>query len=178
MFNYQFFIFFIVTIIYIVYSKNKDHFDGRIKNIGIEQCGRYCTNLFGCNGFAYDRPKNTCYLSKYPIDKHNCASIFIDEYKGSQTKCDKISAIPDYYYGLMTERQRLNMIYKCKSNDKAKTKFKKIVNDKIENIDIKEIQNIPYEHYIMQDTIWPVNKQDFILRDKLVKPEENYINLH
>lgn len=177
MFKYQFLFIIFLILLYIVFHPKKEYYDGKIKNIDIEKCGRFCTNLYGCDGFAYDRNKKLCYLSRNPIDKHNCTSPYIDEYDESQVKCNKISSIPEYYSGILTERKRINMIYTCKNYDTDIEVAKKIVNDKIENIDLKEISIIPYEHYIMQDTIWPLNKEDFVLRDPLVHANEDYIKL-
>jgi hypothetical protein len=161
--------------IVIILYKSNENFDGKISNISFNKCGRYCTNLYGCEGFSHDYRTKNCYLSRQPIDKHNCTSPFIDEYDERQSKCNKISGIPEYYDGLLTERKRLNMFYKCQDNDMDETiTVKKIVNDTSKNVDVKEIPLHNYEPYIMQDTIWPVNKEEFKQR-KVFNPIMDFL---
>lgn len=155
-------------LIYMCYrTNNTDTFDGRLSGIAFETCGTMCTQVFGCNGFAYDDKTQKCYLSKYPIIQRPVYGLYIDEYESGQQRCNKIYPIKEEDVNISkitTNQKRLNMLYSCAKDEKNKYNLKKI-KDTISDFTIKGIDDIPYEDYELDYLTWPVNKKDLYAED-------------
>lgn len=141
-------------------------FDARLSGISRETCGTICTQMFGCNAFAYDDKNRKCYLSKYPIIQRPVFGLYVDEYDSKQQRCSKIYPIKeDIAIPTITDNQkRLNMLYSCAQSETDVYSLKKI-KDSYTDFTIKGIDDIPYEDYEMDFITWPINKKDFIAED-------------
>lgn len=73
----------------------KEHYDMKIPDISVTECGTRCTEGLNCSGFAYKPTELKCYLSKTPIFGSPINSIYKDDYSLIDRRCNKINRITD-----------------------------------------------------------------------------------
>ena len=182
--NFQFLLIVIVLIIILMLYKdtnkdNKELFDARVSNINKNECGKMCTDTYDCKSFAYDSNAKKCYLSKTPIIAlPSGTSIYVDEYKADQLRCNKIKPIELDQVNQDPEIMRDNEIYTCADRQSGNYKLYKIVNGIMEEIPKREdIGKVSLEPYVMRQIEWPSAefKKDLEPDLKLIKPRPNYV---
>lgn len=165
----------VIIIVFIIWCRNDDNvnnnnndtiegFDARLLNLTKEQCGKLCTSILGCQGFAYD-DKNHCYLSKSPILTQPTSSLFADEYNTSDYRCNKAQPILDPTDLVSPELLKRNALYLCSDNERGQYDFTVISENKVTKIgDFYQLDqvNIP-DYKIIDDFVWPQVKQDTVL---------------
>ena len=70
-----------------------EKYDGRISVSNYYDCGDICSKTIGCAGFAYN-DNNKCYISKTPINPLPLPALYSNEYKTTNTYCNKFKYEP------------------------------------------------------------------------------------
>jgi hypothetical protein len=73
----------------------REHYDAKMSNITLNECGTECTIGENCGGFGYKPITKECYLSKRGILGAPQDSIYEDEYNKLDKRCNKINRITD-----------------------------------------------------------------------------------
>jgi hypothetical protein len=109
-------IFFVIIIIDNTYQ-SYEHYDAKIQNISLSECGTRCTNGRNCTAFAYKPVDNTCYLSQTGILGKPYDSLYSDDYSKLDKRCNKINKLTDSKRidgNTLTQ----NSIYLCSEGEK------------------------------------------------------------
>lgn len=97
--NYVILIILIIIIYFSIYHNKSnncsEHYDARMSDITLTQCGTECTKALNCSGFGYKPIKKLCYISKTPILGSPENSLYKDEYTKLDRRCNKINRIQD-----------------------------------------------------------------------------------
>ena len=172
----------IIIIFYFIYQKknSKEQYDGKISNASINKCGDKCSKIYGCSGFGFDKNNMDCYLSKSKIISKPLNSIYSDEYKAENGRCNKINTIN--YNDKESERNYVNnATYQCSDGEGEKENTKLIINGTLQ--DISDGVDISLNKYKLIDIEWPKEKKEInleLLKDSfdgkskfLVSPKEH-----
>ena len=171
--NFQ--IFLIITIILLIFAYfyyKTEHFDARVSDVSKEKCGDMCTKIYGCAGFSYDKDNQKCYLSTNPIISAPMDSMYRDEYNPDFTFCNKPHPIKDEVDENVYQALPKNTVYTCQDGDEGITSYKKIINEKIEDINTKDAV-VEIEPYKLKPLTWPFEKKDL---DPNYVTKDDYIN--
>lgn len=176
----------VIFIIFTIYkyllaeTKKYENFDVLQKDINKEQCGRICTKSPLCKGFAFDINNKECYLSKeYILGKPNIG-VYLDKYKNEQLRCNKLRPISidsNVIKDIPEILLRDNTLYLCSNNEDSKYDYYKIVNEKMEKIEKKDINTLPYEEYELKDIDWNNSNTDTIKKELLISVNKEKDNL-
>jgi hypothetical protein len=144
--------------------KSQESFDARISNYTDEECGRMCTKVYGCKGYAFDKNTNKCYLSKdFILGQPSFNTLYSDEYLTSQLRCNKKKPI-DVDLEVIREADEYikkdNTVYLCSDNERDVYTYYKIVNGTKIAITPDQVRTIPYEPYVIGTIDWPKKKKD------------------
>lgn len=157
-----YYILFIIIILF--YILHQEHFDARISSTpnSIQKCGKFCTETYGCSGFAYDTDTNRCYIGNQRISPYTPPlkdRLYSDEYnQDTQYICNKLVPIMPENLSFNKEIYINNMIYRC-SDNKLVAISGNIIEINSDNIDLVE------PDYTMSDIRYPSlsEKRDFII---------------
>ena len=72
-----------------------EHYDTKISNISLSECGTRCTEGRNCSAFAYKPIDNICYLAQHGILGKPYDSLYVDEYSKLDKRCNKINKLTD-----------------------------------------------------------------------------------
>lgn len=178
-------IFILIICIFIIYLTNLftvEPYNARISGITEHDCGKACTDGYGCVGYGYDRGTAKCYISKYPIiGQPTTDSLYADQYTSYQERCNKIDPIRphlDPKWSITDYKKNRNTIYSCDRSEEGNWHIYRIVNGQKTPITPEEIINMPYEKYELTDITWPKVKIDKTLLDftgDQIEVDRNYL---
>ena len=106
-------IFILIIIIFILRNliNKTEKYDGRISVSNYYDCGDICSKTIGCAGFAYN-DNNKCYISKTPINPLPLPALYSNEYKTTNTYCNKFMPIQTDF-SISTDMFAENRMYTC-----------------------------------------------------------------
>jgi len=111
-------IFILIIIIFILHKLTiikTEKYDGRISVSNYYDCGDLCSKILGCAGFAYNDNTSKCYVSKTPINPIPLPALYDDEYKTTNTYCNKYMPLQTDF-SISTDMFAENRIYTCYKN--------------------------------------------------------------
>ncbi len=168
--KYQiFYIIIILILLYIFYNlftknknnkniNSKENFDGRISDVTQEQCGDFCTKIYGCGGFSYDDSNQKCYVSINPIlGNPPFDSLYVNEFDPSFLICNKPFPIKDEIDEGQDFAYAKNSIYLCSQEMDTLGKFQYVNGESQQVQDNQKITNDPYK---LKQLYWPTRRKD------------------
>jgi hypothetical protein len=156
----------IITIIIIILTIKQylqiENYDAKIKNIDEKMCADSATTSYDSNAFAYDPKTKSCYISKEPILAKPLASLYNNEYKADQHRCNKLKNITANEHTTNIDLVK-NATYGCANNETDSAQMFLIdpkPNSIKKPITMDQVTTTKIDNYYLRNINWPTLQDD------------------